>query len=165
MSVAAHSGYYEMLQHYADEYFEETGKEEATSMELAVWAVKTFRWEPPSDLVLRKCREDFSRAMREQHIKDDQGQPVRAKHAARRIVDQKQRTFWADIRRAPRAHMLTAFQQRREQIVGDCRQLDRDAAYYNKLHPENEPIQLVFDFTEDVEEGRFAVDDIGAKPR
>lgn len=150
-------GYYETLQRLADNFLADTGKQTATTRELAAWAVRTKQWEPPVDLVLRKCREDFSKALREQYITDDFGQPVRAKHVARIITaEQQQKHLWADIRNAPRHHMLTAFQQRRDQIVGDCRQLDRDARYYNSKHPLNAPIQLVFNFEDDIEEGRFS---------
>ena len=58
--------------------------------------------------------------------------------------------------RYPRKHMEIAFQQRRQQIVGDCGQLKRDVDYFNETHPNTAPIQMVFDFTEDVEEGEFA---------
>ena len=146
--------YIEALQRDADEYFAEHPL--ATTKELAVWAIQTRRWEPPPDLILKRCREDFARALREQYIQDDLGRPVRAKHAARIIRGDQQKTFWADIRKAPRKHMEVAFQQRREQIVGDCRQLQRDIDYYNKAHPDERPVQMVFDFTEDVEEMAFS---------
>ena len=164
MTVKSALTYYEVLQRQADEYFDETGKERATTKELAVWALRTGKWEPPVDLVLRKCREDFSRALREQYIRDDSGRAVRAKHAARVIEGDRQMTFWADIRRAPRSHMEVAFQQRRDQIVGDCRQLNRDVQFYNGAHPENEPIQMLFDFRDDIEEGEFS-EEYPSKPR
>lgn len=148
--------YNEALQKLADEYFAQTGKDTATTMEIAVWAIRSGKWEAPQDLVLRKCREDIAKAMREQYIEDAQGGPVRAKHAARIRHGDEQLHLWADIRNAPRKHMEVAFQQRRHQIVGDCRQLKRDVDYYNTQHPVEPMIQLVFDFTEDVEEGEFA---------
>lgn len=150
--------YMEVLQHYVEEYFGETGKVRATAKELAMWAIQTGRWYPPPDLVMRKCREDFAKAMREEYIKDDYGRPVRAKHAARLIEGDHQTTFWADIRlpTTTRSHMQIAFQQRREQIVGECRQLSRDVEYYNGHHPDSESIQLYFDFRDDIEEGDFS---------
>ncbi len=150
----------ETMQHYVDEYFDETGKDRATTKELAMWAIQTGRWEPPVDLVLRKCRDDFARAMREEYFKDEHGRPIRAKHAARMIEGDKQRTFWADMRRPTTTfnHMQVAFAQRREQIVGDCSQLSRDIDYYNGHHNPEGPIQLCFDFTDDVEESNFAGD-------
>jgi hypothetical protein len=66
--------------------------------------------------------------------------------------DGKQASFWADMRKAPHGHMEIAFQQRRQQIVGDCRQLKWDMDSYNQNHNVGEPIQMVFDFTLDLEE-------------
>ena len=48
--------------------------------------------------------------------------------------------------------MERAFAQRRQQIVGDCLQLRIDVDVYNDNHPDERPIQLVLDFTRDVEE-------------
>ena len=45
--------------------------------------------------------------------------------------------------------MQKAFIQRREQIVGDCVQLDTDVEAYNALHTEQRPIQMLFDFRDD----------------
>jgi len=147
--------YSEHMQSLSREYFAETGRDRATTMDLAVWAVKSGKWQPPSNLILKKCREDFARALREEHISDEQGRPVRAKHAARITTGDIQKTLWADIRTADLRHMQIAFAQRREQIVGDCRQLHRDVQFYNGQRPANEAIQMYFDFREDVEEAEF----------
>lgn len=64
----------------------------------------------------------------------------------------RQAEFWADMQTAPREHMEIAFQQRRQQIVGDCRQLKWDVDSYNENHNSGEPLQMVFDFTLDLEE-------------
>jgi len=48
--------------------------------------------------------------------------------------------------------MAIAFQQRRQQIVGDCRQLKTDVDSYNENRNDGVPINLVLDFTQDVEE-------------
>ena len=150
------SSYYKEMQKLADRYLADTGKDVATTKEFAVWAIQSGNWDPPRDLILHACQEDFAKALREQYIEDDHGKPVRAKHSARVKKDGEQLYLWADIRRAPRGHMEIAFQQRRQQIVGDCRQLKRDVDYYNSRPGEAEPIQLVFDFTEDVEEGEYS---------
>lgn len=150
------SGYYERLQRWADEYFDAHEHATVTTRDLAVWAIQSKRWEAPADIVIRKCQDDFSKALREQYIQDDQGRSVRAKHVARVRDGDEQHWLWSDIRYAPRRHMEIAFHQRREQIVGDCRQLKRDVDYYNGAHPTVAPIQTMFDFTEDVEEGELA---------
>jgi hypothetical protein len=48
--------------------------------------------------------------------------------------------------------MQVAFQQRRQQIVGDCRQLKADVDSYNENYNSGQAIQMVLDFTEDIEE-------------
>ncbi len=48
--------------------------------------------------------------------------------------------------------MEVAFQQRRQQIVGDCRQLKTDVDSYNENANSEQPIQMVFDFTDDLAE-------------
>lgn len=48
--------------------------------------------------------------------------------------------------------MQQAFGQRRKQIVGDCHQLRLDVDHYNSVRSDEEPVQLILDFTEDVEE-------------
>jgi hypothetical protein len=48
--------------------------------------------------------------------------------------------------------MQVSFQQRRQGIVGDCRQFKTDVDSFNDAHPEGQPIQIVFDFTMDLAE-------------
>ena len=48
--------------------------------------------------------------------------------------------------------MAIAFQQRRQQIVGDCRQLKADTDSYNENNNTGKPIQMVIDFTDDLAE-------------
>ena len=60
--------------------------------------------------------------------------------------------LWDDIRTAPRNHMRISFQQRRQQIVGDCHQLKLDVDSFNENQSPVQPIQLSFDFTLDMEE-------------
>jgi hypothetical protein len=90
--------------------------------------------------------------MREEHFTDAEGHVIRAKHVARIERAGEQIALWADIRSASREHMQMAFQQRRQQIVGVCRQLKTDCDYYNENKNPEAPIQIVFDFRTDLEE-------------
>jgi len=90
--------------------------------------------------------------MREEYITDPQGRRVRAKHAARVLDHGEQKMLWDDIRMASRDHMHRAFQLRRNQIVGDCRQLKTDVDSFNENANLETPIQMVFDFRRDLEE-------------
>jgi hypothetical protein len=143
--------YNEQLISIANDYFAEH-EGSATSREIAAWAMKTGKWAPQPGSMIERCAEELSRAMREEHILDPQGRSVRAKHAARIRENGKQFTLWADIRTATKEHMARAFQQRRRQILGDCRQLKSDVDSYNENRRPDEPIQVIFDFTLDLEE-------------
>lgn len=90
--------------------------------------------------------------MREEYITDPQGRKVRAKHVIKIEQNGKQVGFWDDMRWASRKHMQIAFQQRRQQIVGDCRQLKTDLDSYNENYNKEKPLQMSFNFTRDLEE-------------
>jgi hypothetical protein len=94
----------------------------------------------------------MANAMREEYMTDSKGRRVRVKHPAKMWLDGEQTVLWDDIRTAPRLHMQVAFQNRRQGIVSDCRQLKADCDSYNDANPTVEPLQLVFDFTMDLAE-------------
>jgi hypothetical protein len=96
--------------------------------------------------------------MREEYIPDGQGRSVRAKHVARvREEGERQQFFWADFRNpnTPHSHWEVSFQQHREQIVGECKQLKIDVDYCNEKYPTERQIEIVFDFTDDIAEAEF----------
>lgn len=101
---------------------------------------------------LNSAADDLARAMREDYYTDPQGRRVRAKYAARFSSGDKQLTLWADIRSDPPEHRGVAFQQRRQQVVGDCKQLKTDVESYNDNNPMGAFIQMSFNFEMDLEE-------------
>ncbi len=148
------AAYSEQMAALADRYQATTGRTTWTLKEVGAWALDAGLWQPHRDGVLRQFADDMARALREQYITDNQGRRVRAKHAIRQ--DGEQGSLWADIRTATRDHMEAAFQQRRQQIVSDCRQLKIDVDSYNQNHNEGRPIQTIFDFRLDLEELELA---------
>lgn len=48
--------------------------------------------------------------------------------------------------------MEKSVQQERRSIANDCYALAMKIDHYNDAHPDDEPLQAVFDFTDDVEE-------------
>ncbi len=68
--------------------------------------------------------------------------------------DGVQTTIWGILGYAPHLHMQRAFTQRREHIVGELVQLHIDHEVYADKAPNEPPIQLVLDFTDDVAERR-----------
>ena len=125
----------------------------ATTDEMASWAIRNGRWEPSRKQSIRQCAREIARVLREEYYTDSKGRRVRTKHPVKvKRKDGGQTSLWDDIRTAPREHMEMSFQQRRGRIVGDCRQVKTDVDSYNDAHVEDEPIQLVLDFTKDVAE-------------
>ncbi len=144
--------YQEQLQQIYKEYQLSGCPWPAQSIEIASWAISTGRYDLQASAMLRVCARELAQAMRGEYLTDKQGRRVRAKHPARTTRDGAQVTLWDDIRTAPRGHMEMAFQQRRNHVVGECRQLKADVDSYNEAHAAEPPIQLILDFTYDVAE-------------
>jgi len=105
--------YAEQMQAIVTRYIESGEPWPASTHEIAAWAIRTRRWEPPHPSMVDMSADQLARAMREDYITDPQGRRVRSKHAARVKRHGQQITLWADIRNADRRHMEMAFQQRR----------------------------------------------------
>lgn len=82
--------------------------------------------------------------MREDYVTDPQGRRVRVKHVATLKRGGERVPLWEDLRLATRKHMETVFQQRRQSIVGDCKQLKNDLDSYNENFNTALPIQIIF---------------------
>lgn len=124
----------------------------ATAKQMAAWAIRENLWAAHRDSLIGQCAEQLAEAMREEYYVDPQGRNVRTKHAARVKLHGEQLNLWEDIRTADRKYMQIAFQQRRQQIVGDCRQLKNDVDSFNDNANTERPIQMVFDFAQDLAE-------------
>lgn len=146
------STYTVQMQRVVDEYMKADQPWPATSRQIAAWAIRNRRWAPHPSRLISQCADELAKAMREEYIVDPQGRSVRAKHAARLQKDGAQLTLWADIRTATTEHMQVAFQQRRQQIVGECSQLKQDVDSFNENRSPIRPIQIVFDFRADLAE-------------
>jgi hypothetical protein len=144
--------YKERLRAIVQEYIDASKPWPATARSIARWAYENGKWTPQRSAAITKCAHDLSRAMREEYITDAQGRRVRAKHAATILQGEVQLTLWADIRAAPPDHMEIAFQQRRQQIVGDCKQLKIDVDSYNENNAAGAQIQMCLNFENDVAE-------------
>lgn len=144
--------YAQQMQDLFRRFREEVSADPADLREVAAWAIRKGLWHPrPADIHARFA-EEMAEALRDEYRTDKAGRRYRAKHAVRLSSGGKQLSLWADIDDAPRAHMEKAFGQRRRQIVGDAHQLRLDVDHYNAAHTDEEPVQLVLDFTDDVHE-------------
>ncbi len=147
--------YREQLQKVWHDFEAENGHVPATAREAVQWGARRGLIDVPQVDPLAKLAEDMATALREEYATDAQGRRYRVNHAVRVSKGGVQYTFWAMMTDAPREHMQKAFMQRREQIVGDCVQLGTDVEAYNAMRAEQEPIPMLFDFRDDVEERRY----------
>ena len=145
----------EQLQKIINAYRDSGEKWPATSKEMAAWAIGARLWYPHPSAIETQCAEEISRAMRDEYVTDAQGRKVRSKHAASYGEGPEQTVLWDDIRTAPTEHMYRAFQQRRHQILGDCKQLKTDLDSFNDNRKPSKLIQIVFDFSLDLEEAEY----------
>lgn len=147
----------EMLQELVESYRRIHGQSSVNLQEVAAWAVREKIWQMEPRSRVRILSRALADALRESYIEDAQGRRVRLKHAQRvwrGVADgkQEQLVLWHDIREASRAQMQAAFQQRRQGIVMDCHQLRQDVDSYNENFNKSVPIQMLFDFREDLED-------------
>ncbi len=137
--------------------YEKTHEHLPTSARDAVeWGVKQGLVALPEIDPMDTLADQMSRALRGEYRTDDKGRRYRINHAVRVSRSGVQQTFWAIMGFASREYMEKAFIQRREQVVGDCLQLKTDVDVYNDLNENAEPIQMILNFTEDVEERQFS---------
>ena len=124
-------------------YRAETGNITLDMELVAEWAMKKGVVAPQPKTAKELLAAQFSQAAREEHRQDPKTDwSYRANHALKVNNNGKQLTLWVDIDGATRPQTLASLTSRRQQMVGDGTQLNN----------EEEPINLVLDFTDDVEE-------------
>lgn len=153
MSSTTTKTYSDAMLDIVHRYLQDGGTEPIDLDDLARYAIKNDLWTKHGSTLVQMCKRDLSRALREQFHTDPQGRQVRTFHATKlHSAGGEQQVFWADLRTAPPEHVELAFQQRRSQIVGDCRQLKLDVDSYNENNVHSGSYQLLLDFTDDVAE-------------
>lgn len=133
---------------------EATGNSDIDMHEVAKFAHEKLGWELPVlprsiDILAKR----FSRAAREDIRHDDEtGKPYRGYHAIKTRQGAETYTWWFDIDDADttRKKMEINVHQRREQMIGDAMQLKRDAEHWNRINPDEEPIEVQLDLEFDV---------------
>lgn len=144
--------YKKQMRRIAREFEQQTGKLEYTTKEVARWAIENGKWRAQDTVLIKRCADDLADALREQYMTDPQGRRPRVKHALTEKKGKSQYTLWVDIRRATPSQIHLALQQRRRQVVGECKQIKTDLDSYNQNYNTGEQIDIVFDFTDDLRE-------------
>ena len=130
------------------QFREAHGNLPASTLQMADWAI-AHRIHVPRHIDYRKqLARELAQTMREEYFTDPQGRRVRAKHVAQDL--------WVDLRdKGPEADKLKiiSFQNRRQQIVHENKQLKADVDSFNENYNHHEaPFQLVLDYSDDVAE-------------
>ena len=143
----------EQLQAITRLYKLETGKKEVDTNELAAFAMLRGVVPPQPKTAKELLAAQFSHALSIEHRRDPAtGYSYRANHALRKMQNGNQMTFWVDIDEATRKQMHLSLTSRRQQMIGDGVQLKIDELVWNNKNVNEQPIQMVMDFTDDVEE-------------
>lgn len=149
------SGYHNAVRDYIERYKREVRHDGLLDThEVAGWAYSKGLHKPSAKAIIDILAAEIAQVLREEYRVDRKGRRYRAKHAAKTKVGNKTLSLWADLDdpNAPHEHFVRSFGQRRQQIVGDCFQLRTDADVYNDARKPAEPVNIVLDFTLDVEE-------------
>lgn len=142
----------EQMQAIFDRFTEEVGSDPVSLDEVAAWAIERGLYRPAPRDIVKICRDALADSLRQEKRIDAKGRKYRAKHSIRTWIEGQQLNLWADIDTAPRSFLEKSFGQRRKAIVDDCFQIKQDVDHFNDEHPEEEPIQMIIDFTDDVAE-------------
>lgn len=133
-------------------YREKTGVTSINMHEVAKFAAAMGWPLPAPKSALDRLAEQFSGVARDETRRDEvTGRPYRANVAVTEWHEGTQTTLWTDIDEAPRKVAHKSFVQRREQMVGDAVQLTLDVDRWNRVHANEEAINMPLDFAFDVE--------------
>jgi hypothetical protein len=145
--------YSEKLRELWKKYREEVSTDPVDLRTVASWAIGKGLWAPrPVDLST-SLANDLAQALREEKRTDKAGREYRANIPVRSRAKDGQSLFeWADIDDAPRLHVEKSVQQERRSIASDCYALVMKVEHYNEVHPDEEPIQVVMNFDDDIQE-------------
>jgi hypothetical protein len=143
----------EELQRLIPLYLSETGKTTWENIDVANWAIKRGVKPPKPKTEAELLAEQFSQALREEHRRDPEtGLDYRANHAFKEKHGDKQLTFWVQLENATHPQMSASATNRRDGIIADCAQLKKDLIVWNNKNPNENSLNMVLDFEEDVSE-------------
>ena len=143
------ANYSEQMQELFSQYQDEVGVEPADLKVVGAWALSKGLWAPRPMDIQSQFATDMAAALRGEYRTDKKGRRYRAKLA---VTKGRQGSLWGDIDTSPRKHVEKSVGQRRKQVVGDCHQLRLDVDHWNDANTGQEQLELILDFTDDVEE-------------
>ncbi len=149
---------HEEMQAFVRYYKRENKKTEVTMAEVARAAIGQGWPVPPPVSGEERLAKQFASAEREEIRYDKETKrPYRANLAlSRQQKNGDQMSFWIDTDEASRNQMELAIRKYREQMVGEGEIGTDTVEHWNRMHPDERPLQFELDFTEEVEWRRNA---------
>lgn len=127
---------------------EQTGKEEVEIGELAQFALDRGYTAPEPETPLSMLTKQFARRMRAvSRVDEVTGNPYRAFHHVEERYGQQVLNLWRDINDAPRNFMVKSIDLRSGQVLGDVLQMTFDTDHWNRINPDEEPVEAPTDYT------------------
>lgn len=141
-------------------YREKTGQVSVDMKDVAAEAERMGWKMPKPKSPLDLLAQQFSDAQREE-IRTDEvtGHRYRANLAVSTWQGSVQQVLWTDIEVATRFVAHKSLAQYRDQMIGEAVMMTNTAEHWNRLHPDEEPINMQLDFGPDVEWERNAPKD------
>lgn len=140
----------EEMQRFARYYREQEGRD-VTMQEVAqAAALKGWPLPKPKEPIEILAKE-FAQAEREEMFFDEVlGESYNANICYQVQSSGKQLMFWSDIDKANRDKIVKNAALHRDQMVGEAVQATINLMHWNRLHPDEKPVQMELDFGPDV---------------
>jgi hypothetical protein len=118
--------------------------------EMAAWAIDNKLWAPTMKSQIALLRGEISEAMQSAR-REYKGLKVRQYHCVQRKLDDGAiQTVWSHIDVATPEFMEQSFARRRQAEANRCYQLHSDIIYWNDAKNPGEPLEVLFDFRDDI---------------
>jgi hypothetical protein len=142
----------ELLQRMRRWYSDETGKKELDHREVAEFMLRKG-WKPPTPrtAVDILAKELSSAARAEERVDKKTGQPYRANMSYAVTQGAETFTLWVDTDEATRFQMDKALKKHRDQMVGEAYRMVLTADHWNRVNPNDVPLQIPLDLQPDVD--------------
>jgi len=140
-------------------YRKDTGLTAVDMREVAKFALRKG-WPRPKPLTAEeRVARDFARAARAEEQYDEvTKRPYRVNHAYVGVRDGVQMMLWDRMDAIQRGAMRASLGMRRQQMVDDGYHISCDTERWNATHVKEEPLNLSFNLTNDIEERKNAAD-------
>jgi hypothetical protein len=158
------SQYTKQMLSIVDQYSKAVGDVEPDLYEAARWAESNGLMDKPHVDPLRIMQKALARACQQDYIEDENGEPVRRRHAVREKRGDKQLTLWAKMEDLTPAKFKLSLASRRNGMLQDGLQAERDKRYFNKHYNPGDPVEFDHNLSMDVEEHFMPTDYPDAPP-